>query len=291
MTRRISVEGEGIHWLGDPASQDSDVVGEAVACLGRFAHQEYVPPGFCLAAPPFGVSADGSLAEGTAAIARMYARLGRVIGRPDPPVTVRSALVGNSRLAASWVAAPWTFWNVAGLEALCAALVECMAPYVSDRARAYRAAYPGPAVEVVLAVLVQQFISAEVCSHICLAATDEDVVIRSRWGLCELAPPSGWDTTILRAADLSVVQATVADKHEMTVADNGGVSQVAVPAERRLVASLDQAQARLLAEFTDRIAPGVHRPAELEVAWRRGQMHLLWCEPGAVPGREGGRLG
>jgi rifampicin phosphotransferase len=285
MTSRISGEGDGICWLGDPASQDSAVVGEAVACLGRLADLEEVPPGFCLAAPPFGVGGDGSLAEGSTAIARMYARLAQVTGRPDPPVVVRSALVGGSRFAASWVNAPWTFWNVAGLEALRTAVIECIAPYVSDRARAYRAARPGSPVEVVLAVLVQQFIATEVCSHVRLTAGADDIAIRSRWGLCELAPVSGWDTTVLRRADLSVVQRTVADKGEMTIADHGGVSRVEVPARRRLMGSLAEADARRLAEFAVRVAPRLGQPSEAEVAWRGGQMHLLWCEPVNGPAR------
>jgi phosphoenolpyruvate synthase/pyruvate phosphate dikinase len=278
MTGHRSRAGKGSYWLGDPASQDREVVGDAVACLGRLADLEQVPPAFCLTAPPFGVLADGSLAEGATSVARMYARLASMTGRSDPPVVVRSALVG-SRQPASWVAAPWTFWNVAGLEALRTSVTECAAPYVSDRARAYRAARPGQPADAVLAILVQPFIAAEVCSHVRVAFGGEHVTIRSRWGLCEFVEEGGWDTMTLRRADLSVIQRTIADKREMAVAGQGGVVRVDVPASNRLVGSLSDDQARRLAGFAARIAPQVGRPAEAEVAWRAGQMHLLWCEP------------
>jgi len=281
MTRRTSDDalGDGIYWLGDPASRDPAVVGEAVACLGRLTSLRHTPPAFCLAAPPFGVLPDGSLAAGAAAIAGMYARLAGATGQPDPPVVVRSALVGTSRSAQSWVAEPWTFWNVAGLEALCAAITECAVPYVSDRAAAYRAAHSGEGADVVLAMLVQQFIAAEVCSHVLVGAGEEAVMIRSRLGLCEFAAATGWDTTIVRRGDYAVVKRTIADKRQMTVAAAGGVVEVDVPAANRLTASLGDDQARRLAEFAATIQPQVSGLVDAEVAWRGGEMHLLWCEP------------
>lgn len=283
MTRHTPGEEAGTCWLGDPASQDPAVVGEAVACLGRLTGREPVPPAFCLAAPPLDVCADGSLAAGSVSLARMYARLASVAGRPDPPVVVRSALIGRARPVASWVAEPWTFWNVSGLEAVRTAVIECAAPYVSDRARGYRIARAADA-DVRLVIVIQQFIAARACSRVSVGPGGDEVLIRSCWGLCDVAADGVWDTVIVRRADLSVLRRTIADKRQMAVAGDGGVVHADVPAFQRLARSLDVAQARRLAELAVRIEPEAGGPVEAEVAWTGSQMHLLWCEPGQARG-------
>jgi rifampicin phosphotransferase len=272
---------EGIYWLGDPASRDPAIVGEAVACLSQLAGRDYVPPAFCLTAPPHEVTPDGSLGAGAAAIARMYQRLASVSGQPDPPALVRSALVGDE--PPSWAPMPWTFFNVAGLEALLEAVTECVAPYVSERARAYRAARSHAAGDVMLAVLVQRFIAADVCSSV--AAGGGAVTIRSRWGLCEeLAGGDGWDTIALLDGGLTVAGQAVADKRRMAVPGDGGVLEVDVPAAKRTVPCLDEAQARRLAQLVMAVERRAGCPVEAEVAWRDGRMYLLWCVPGHAPG-------
>lgn len=270
--------GQGAYWLGDPASQDPAVVGEAVACLGRLAGLEYVPAAFCLTAPPLEVRLDGSLGPGTDVIAGLYARLAEVAGQPDPAVVVRSALAGSAR-AVSWVPAPWTFFNVAGMEALSEAVTECAAPYASDRARAYRAAHAA-AVEVVLAIVVQRFVPADVSSRVSTGADGQAVSIRSRWGLCDLTGSGGWDTAVVRRSDLAVIERTTADKRRMTVPGDGGVVQVSVAPGNRRVPCLDDRQAARLAGLATEIAAGAGGPVDAEVAWRDDRMHLLWCEPG-----------
>ncbi len=272
---------QGAHWLGDPASQDPAVVGEAVACLGRLADLEYVPPAFCLTAPPLEVQPDGSLGAGTGVIAGMYARLAEVAGGPDPAVVVRSVLAGRGP-AASWVPTPWTFFNVAGMEALSEAVTECAAPYASDRARAYRAAHAA-AVEVVLAIVVQRFVPADVCSRASTGADGQAVTIRSRWGLCDLTGSGGWDTAVVRRSDLAVVERTTADKRRMTVPGDGGVVQVSVAPGKRRVPCLDDGQAGRLAGLVAEVAARAGRTVDAEVVWRDDRMHLLWCEPGHAP--------
>lgn len=274
--------GQGAYWLGDPASRDPAVVGEAVACLARLADLDQVPPAFCLTAPPVEVLLDGSLGAGADAMAGLYGRLGEAAGQPEPAVVVRSALVGSSA-AVSWVPTPWAFFNVVGMEALREAVTECAAPYVSDRARAYRAAHADPAVDVVLAIVVQQFVPAQVCSRVAADATAPAVTIRSRWGLCDLTGSGGWDTAVVRRFDLAVLERTVADKRQLTVAGQGGVLQVSVPPARRRVPSLDDGQARQLAELGVSIAARAGGPVEAEVAWQHGRMHLMWCVPGQAP--------
>ena len=283
--------GEGVYWLGDRATREPAIVGDPVACLGRLADLDCQPPAFCLTAPPLRAMPDGSLAAGVAAIAAMYPRLAAVAGVPDPAVVVRSALVGSAT-APSWIPAPWSFSNVAGQEALCEAVTECVAPYVSDRASAYRAARSPAAAGVTLAVLVQRFIAADVCAKVSVGAPGVSIVIRSRWGLYELTGsgsgcdgPGGWDITRLRRPDLAVLQQTIADKRSMTVAGDGGVLQVDVPPARRQVACLAAGQARELAELAARIQVRIGRPVEAELAIQDGRPHLLWCEPGqANPG-------
>jgi pyruvate,water dikinase len=283
MLRHMSAPGagEGAYWLGDPATRDAAIVSEPVACLGRLSDlADYLPVAFCLTAPPVEAQPDGSLGAGEAVIAEMYAQLATVAGQPDPAVVVRSALVGSSRPAPSWIPAPWTFVNVAGAEALCEAVTECVAPYVSDRARAYRAARSSCPAEVMLAVVIQRFIAADVCSNVVIGADSEDVMIRSRWGLGDLTGAGGWDTTVLRRSDLAVLQRTTADKRRMTVAADGGVIQVDVPPAKQQAACLADVQARQLAELAAGIQQRVGGPVEAEVALQEGRMYLLWCIPG-----------
>jgi pyruvate,water dikinase len=279
--RSVPGSGQGVYWLGDPATLDPVVVGEAVACLGRLAELEFSPPAFCLTAPPFEVQPDGSLGAGAAAVARMYARLARVAGGPEPAVVVRSALVSRSR-PASWVPGPWTFYNVAGVEALREAVTECVAPYASDRARAYRAARSGKAADARLAVLVQRFITADACAIVISGADSDTVTIRSRWGLGDLTGPDGWDTAVLRRPGLAVIRRTIAEKRRMTVAGDGGVIEVDVPATKRLLACLSDVQAGRLAELAAAIQVRLGRSVEAEVAVQDGRSYLLWCVPGAA---------
>jgi phosphoenolpyruvate synthase/pyruvate phosphate dikinase len=289
--------GPGIVWLGEPPGFDPAVVGEEFACLSALAGQSSVQPGFSLTAPPFEVDNAGELQPDVAALARAYRRLSGG-HRPDLPVVIRGRLTGTGPPPLSWVPAPWTFFNVARIEAVTDATVECLAPYASSRARSFRSAVQGPAVamrrapmtwqgpasEATMAVQVQPFVPAEVCATVTSrasadAAGERDtLLIQARWGLPEdSARAGGWDLITLRRSDLAVTSRRTEPKNQMWVADAGGVIEVDVPVPLRTSACLTDDQARRIGELSLTAESRLSSPVEAEIMLAAGRLVLAWC--------------
>lgn len=276
------------------------MVGEEFACLSALAGLSYVQPGFCLTAPPFDVDHQGELKPDGAALVRAYRLLsGRGTG-PGRPVVIRARLAGTRPPPPSWVPAPWTFFNVAGSEAVTGAVIECLAPYASTRARSFRSAAREPASQVRMAVQVQPFVPAEVCATVStrppsgastagpraagLNVAGESrggrntLLIQARWGLPEDSPgPAARDLVTLRRSDLAFTGRRIGPKNRMWAAGDGGVIEVDVPAPLRTSPCLSDGQARQIAELSLEIESKLGRAVEAEVMLAAGRIHLAWC--------------
>jgi hypothetical protein len=291
----------GIVWRGEPPGLDPALVGEEFACLSALAGLSCVQPGFCLTAPPFGVDHQGGLKPDVAALVRAYRLLsGRGTG-PGRPVVIRARLAGTGPPPPSWVPAPWTFFNVAGSEAVTGAVIECLAPYASTRARSFRSAAREPASEVRMAVQVQPFIPAEVCATVSTSPPTGagtagpraaglsvaggsaggrrgTLLIQARWGLPEDSPgPAARDLVTLRRSDLVLTGQRIVPKNRMWAAGDGGVIEVDVPAPLRTSACLSDGHARQIAELGLEIESRLGRPVEAEVMLAAGRVYLAWC--------------
>jgi phosphoenolpyruvate synthase/pyruvate phosphate dikinase len=282
----------GIHWLGEPASTNPALVGEKFACLSRLRDLRCVQPGFCLTAPPYEVDDDGMLRPDAEALARAYTRLAKTA---DLPVVVRSELAGAALAGAALAGpalagaappasysarAPWTFFNVAGTEALISAVIECLAPYASARARAHRSVDEGSVSEIRVAVHVQPFVRSDVCVRVCTGRSDAQDTVRvlARWGACEeSARTRDRDVTLIRRSDLAITDTEIGRKDRMWVPEGGGVIEVDVPAERRAAACLSEPHAREVARLGLEIESVLGAPVEAEVLLADGRLLATWC--------------
>jgi len=287
-----------IVWLGDKACHAPTLVGGKVANLSRVAGDYNVPPGFCLTVEFFdrveserqNLAGDRRPAFPPALLqllANAYEMLAARCGDAHPAVAVRSSAVEEDSHLASFAGAHETSLNVVGLEALAAAVVGCYASAGSPRALEYRRSR-GLAIEAVrAAVLVQQFVPADLSAVVFSAdpvsGRDDDVIIEANWGLCEsiVAGRATPDTYVMRKREPAVVSRAIADKHVIAIAAAPGMGtrEVTVPRLLRRRPVLDEARANELAVLARDLETRLGWPVEIECSYRGDDLHLLQCRP------------
>lgn len=255
-----------IAWLGDPACHDPALVGGKAANLSRVAGDYHVPPGFCMTVDFFErvdserqkVEEDRPLAlppESLEALASAYERLAARCGIAQLPVAVRSSAVEEDSHLASFAGAYETCLNVAGVNALAAAVMRCRASARSPRALEYRRSRELPVDDVRFAVLVQQFVPADVSAMVFSAnpvgGRADEVIITANWGLGD-SIVSGRVTPDTYGVDkhtMTLRSRRIADKGLITIAGPGGTRDVVVPRVLRKRPVLDAAHAIELARL------------------------------------------
>ncbi len=269
-------------WLGDPACRDAAAVGSKVANLSCLAADLPVPPGFCLGLPP---SADSARAALERPFTLAYARLGERCGQPDPPVAVRSSAVDEDSPGASFAGQHETVLNVSGARTGLQAVQACLDSFVSERARTYRrqrGLAPAPARS---AVLVQQFVPADVSAVLFSAnpvtGDRDEIIVTASWGLGPsiVGGTVTPDTFVLRRGDLRVVRCEPGEKRRMTVPVPGGVREVDVPRRLWQPACLDDAELGAMARLGLDVEARMGWPVDLELVWRSAALYLLQCRP------------
>jgi phosphoenolpyruvate synthase/pyruvate phosphate dikinase len=286
-----------ILWLGQRECQDARLVGGKAANLSLLAADHRVPSGFCLTTEVFGrwmamaARDETELPPGILPpalyerLAMAYRDLARRCGVADPAVAVRSSAVDEDSASVSFAGQHETFLNVTGVEAVAAAVVWCWQSLRSSRAQEYRRQH-GLSVEGArLAVLVQEFIPADV-SAVVFSANPvtsglDEVVINASWGLGEsvVGGTVTPDTYVVYKATLKVVERQIADKRRMVVPVPDGTQEVDVPRFLRPRPTLEDNQAVELAELAVALESTMGWPVDLECACRAGQFYLLQCRP------------
>jgi phosphohistidine swiveling domain-containing protein len=284
--------------LGDPACHAPALVGGKAASLSRVAGDYSVPPGFCLTVEFFDrvESERQNFAEARRPVlppalfqllANAYAMLATRCGDEHLAVAVRSSAVEEDSPLASFAGAYETYLNVVGVEALAAAVVRCWASAESPRAREYRRSR-GLAIEALrVAVLVQQFVPADLSAVVFSAdpvsGRDDDVVIEANWGLGEsiVAGRATPDTYVVRKQEPAVVSRAVADKRVITIAaaPGTGTRDVTVPRVLRRRPVLDEARATEIAVLARNLEARLGWPVDVECSYRGDDLHLLQCRP------------
>lgn len=256
----IVMRGPG-RWFAEAPAEGCGMIGSRAAHLSRLAGWVRTPPGFYVR--PLRRAGGGAPEVPAATLRRMYDRLGDRCGRPDVPVAVSVSAVRPGRRRA------YTFLNVQGEEALHTAVTECAA------------ALPGP--EAGGVVMVQRLVPAKWTALLHpvgeFAAGDGAVEVRACWGLGEdLTGGNGRaDSYLVRCRDSAVLERSVADKREMTVAAGGGTVRVEVPAARRTRACLDDRQLRRVTRLTVAVNRQLGQPVALTVCRSEGRLHVLVC--------------
>ena len=183
-----------------------------------------------------------------AEIETAYAELGVRCGTPELAVAIRSSAVAEDGAVNSFAGQYQTLLNVVGVDAVAAAIVECVEAAYRPHAAAYRKHSEASADEVNLAILVQEFIAAD-ASAIAFTANPvtndaSEIVINAYWGLGEglvdgsLVP----DTYTVDKRELRIKTRSVAKKERMRAAGSAGTIEIDVPAENRSRSTLTDEQ-------------------------------------------------
>ncbi|MBI4318487.1 MAG: PEP/pyruvate-binding domain-containing protein [Chloroflexi bacterium] len=287
-----------ILWLGHPLCHERSLVGGKAANLSRLAEAYRVPPGFCLTTQAYDLAVAHSVAADAPGpecpglppdlvepVAGAYRELAQRCQEAEPGVAVRSSAVDEDGATASFAGQYETFLNVAGIKAVSQVIAQCWASAHSARVAEYRRQHSLEPHGGRLAVLVQQLILADV-SAVAFGANPvsgsrDEIVINASWGLGEsiVGGTVTPDTFVVRRADLAILSRLIADKRRMTVAVPGGTREVDVPRFLRTQTSLDEDQVVEIAHLLMAIEDSTGWPADVECAYRSGELYLLQCRP------------
>ncbi|GAB4212288.1 MAG: phosphoenolpyruvate synthase [Roseiflexaceae bacterium] len=206
-------------------------------------------------------------------------------GQDNPAVAVRSSATAEDLPDASFAGQQDTLLNIAGAEALLAAVKRCWSSLWTPRAIAYRTRNGFRHEQVALSVVVQVMVDAEVAGVLFTAdplnGTRTHLVVNGAWGLGEaivsgLVSPDTW--TIDRSG--GVISSELGEKAVMVAyAPGGGTVERVVPAELRAQPCLDAAQLRELAALGVRAEQFFGAPQDIEWAVAGGRLWLLQSRP------------
>ncbi len=286
-----------IIWLGQPECGDACLVGGKAANLSPLAFGHRVPPGFCLTTEVFAhwmvvaarykTELSSEILPPTLyeALAMAYQDLARRCDVADPAVAVRSSAVDEDGACVSFAGEYETFLNVTGAAAVATAVVRCWQSLGSQRVLEYRRQHGLPEEGLCLAVLVQEFIPADV-SVIAFSANPvtgglDQIVINASWGLGEslVGGTVTPDSYMVDKATLKIVERQIGDKRRMAVPAPKGTEEVDVPRFLRTRPALEDWQVAELAQLAVALESTLGWAVDLECAYRAGKLYLLQCRP------------
>ncbi|WP_327586590.1 PEP-utilizing enzyme [Nonomuraea sp. NBC_00507] len=210
--------------------------------------------------------------------------LGRALDElGDPPVAVRSSAADEDTGQASAAGQFESFLAVHGISDVADAVRACWASLLSPRAIAYRDASGRdgrPSADLVMAVIVQRHLDAEVSGVMFTPAGPDDATeIEASWGLGPSIVGGTVTPDAYRVAEDGTVTRTIADKR--TRLDRRGTQLVVrdVPAHARHQPAIDDATATQLAELGREIAGALGGPQDIEWAIVDGRTWVLQARP------------
>jgi pyruvate,water dikinase len=213
----------------------------------------------------------------------------REAGLDDAPVAVRSSGTMEDLPGAAFAGQHDSFLGVHGLDAVADAVRRCYASLWNAHVLPYRERLGLDHLEATMAVVVQRMVQVGAHEAAGVAFSIDpvrgelgQVLINAAYGLGEsvVGGEAPVDEFRLQRADLSEVDAVLADKAHALVADAaGGTRQVELPPEQRNRPALDQAQRRAVAQLA--LAAELHFgfPQDIEWAWQDGRLYLLQSRP------------
>lgn len=285
-----------------------ELVGGKSAHLGDLLQAGFpVPPGFAVTVLAFDrvvepdeygrdseiratIEAREMPAEVASEIAAAYAALGRLVGRDEPPVAVRSSAVAEDAADASFAGVQDTYLWLRGLDEVLRGVQRCWASYFNPEALAYRAAHPGS--RAGMSVAVQYMVDARVAGVMFtlnpVSGDPSSIAIDASYGLGttvvggEVTP----DSFLVSKVTRQVVRSTVGEKEiECVVAESGTGTEIKeVDADRRARPCLEPAEIETLVDLARRVEAHFGRHQDLEWAIDRdlGDVFLLQSRPETV---------
>jgi pyruvate,water dikinase len=219
-------------------------------------------------------------------IIEAYRELGDRAGRPDLLVAVRSSALDEDSGDSSFAGQHATYLGVRGEAALRDAVVGCLESARTPAALAYRAARGLEASDARMAILVQHLVEADAAAVAFtrnpVTGNPEEVVINATWGLGEplVSGTVTPDTYLVDAVDFALISQVTADKPSMCTIDaDGRVVYIEVPQGRRRTPALTPEQALAIARLACDLEARMGWPADIECAYKDGELYLLQCRP------------
>jgi pyruvate phosphate dikinase-like enzyme len=257
----------GVYWLHRGSEPPASEVGPEAAVLSRLRSRCPVPRAVCGVAPPLAIDPTGALRGGDRFLEHI-----RELTRGNScsaAVDVRVALVR----AAPPTRTPWVSRNIVGPDAAVAAVSECLARHQDHRPPQR------------LAVVIQEFIEPDVSALVFSSAPErfEEKVILVKVargagaGLVGRAGAS--DAYLVRRRDLNILVEWIAEKRWRATADAVGLAEEPVPAHLRRRPCLDEEHIRDMAGIGVTAELLMGQPVQVELAWKGGVAHVLWCSP------------
>ncbi len=207
------------------------------------------------------------------------------LGTGDTAVAVRSSATAEDLASASFAGQQETYLNVAGTDALAAAVTDCWASLWTARAMVYRAREGIEADSVRLAVVVQRMVEADAAGVMFTAnpanGRRDQIAISAAWGLGESVASGtvSTDDVVVDAGTGRVLSRRTADKQVTTVCAEHGTREQAVPEAGRRQPVLEDPAAAALASYGTRIADHFGAPQDIEWARTSGEFFILQSRP------------
>ncbi len=208
------------------------------------------------------------------------------LGGKDAAVAVRSSATAEDLPGLSFAGQQATFLNIRGEEALLQAVRRCWASLWSARAIGYRTQMEVAHETVVMGVVVQRMVPADVSGVLFTAnpatGSREEMLVNASYGLGEavvsnLVTP---DTYRINRRHRSVLEQTISQKMLMTVLEDNGVSTGTVSKIKQSQPSLDEAQCRQLVEVGEKIETLFEGyPQDIEWSFAENQLFILQARP------------
>ena len=215
-----------------------------------------------------------------AAIRSAYAALGE-----DVVVAVRSSATAEDLPGSSFAGQQDTFLGRSGADAVVDAVRQCWASLWNARAIAYRqqagVAHDGVALAVVVQALVRADSAGVLFTADPVTGKRDEVVVNAAWGLGDTVVGGrvSPDVFVVDRHSRRITSRQVGDKAVMAVPTSDGTRDVPVPADRRGVASLTDAQVLELAALGEEVERLQGRPVDIEWATEDGRLRLLQARP------------
>jgi pyruvate,water dikinase len=263
----------------------TELVGGKCANLGELTSAGFpVPPGFAVTTAAY------ERDDIDAAVAEAYAELGRVAGRADPPVAVRSSAIAEDMPDASFAGVQDTYLWVCGLEAVLDGVRRCWASFHNPEAVAYREAHG--ITRGGMSVAVQYMVDARVAGVMFtlnpVSGDRSSVAIDASYGLGvsvvggEVTP----DSFLVSKVTREIVRRQIGAKAIEVVADPAARTTItrAVSDERQAQPSLSDEEIGRLVEIGRRIETHYAQPQDVEWAIDRhlGELFILQSRPETV---------
>ena len=211
-----------------------------------------------------------------------YHDLQRRLGN-EVRVAVRSSATAEDLPGASFAGQQDTYLNVRGDESLLDHVRRCWASLWTARAILYREKNGFAHGDVSLAVVVQEMFPSEVSGVMFtvnpVTSDVGEIIVNASWGLGEaiVGGHVNPDQFVIDKHTQRISGRIINDKNVMIVpgADGTGAVEVAVPEERRRVASLTDGMLLELARLGQRIEAHYGYPQDVEWGFARGKLAVL----------------